>query len=47
MRGDKNKTKIQRPSPTYKLSTDYEKKYELQTKLKTSTLEKKWDRENT
>ena len=44
---DQNKTKIQTTGPTYKLPTDYEKKYVPQIKLKTSTLEKKWDREST
>ena len=38
---DKNKTKIQRPAPTYKLSTDYEKKVRAANKIKNKYLRKK------
>ena len=38
---DKNKTKIQRPAPTYKLSTDYEKKVRAANKTKNKYLRKK------
>ena len=38
---DKNKTKIQRPGPTYKLSTDYEKKVRAANKIKNKYLRKK------
>ena len=38
---DKNKIKIQRPGPTYKLSTDYEKKVRAANKIKNKYLRKK------
>ena len=38
---DENKTKIQRPGPTYKLSTDYEKKIRAANKIKNKYFKKK------
>ena len=38
---DENKTKIRRPGPTYKLSTDYEKKIRAANKIKNKYLKKK------
>ena len=38
---DKNKTKTQRPGPTYKLSADYEKKVRAANKIKNKYLRKK------
>ena len=47
MRGTRIKLRFKDQAQLTNYQQTMKKKYELQTKLKTSTLEKKWDRENT
>ena len=47
MRGTKIKLRLKDQIQLTNYQPTMKKKYDLRTKLKTSTLEKKWDRENT